>query len=205
MSVLVIVGHPNPNSFNHALAAAYVEGAARTGATVERIDLHTLDFDLSLRGGHDADQPLEPDLVEARAAIDRAEHVVVVFPVWWGGMPALMKGFVDRIFLPGWAFKYTDGPFPERLMAGKSARLVTTMDAPVWYYSTVYGRTVHRSAISSWLKYVGFGPVRQSVVYALRELDARAREAWLDRLREAGASDAAPLAHSRPTLEAAAK
>lgn len=197
MSIALVLGHPSPHSFNAALADAYTDAARAAGATVDRIDLHALDFDPVLRAGYGGDQPLEPDLRAAQRTIERADHLVVLFPVWWGGMPALMKGFVDRVFLPGWAFRNNGGALPDKLLAGRSARLVATMDSPAWWYSTVQGRTVHRSAISVWLKYVGFSPVRQSMVYALRELDAAGRAAALQRLRDAGTADARALPVAR--------
>ena len=120
--VLVIEAHPDAGRFSSALADAYAAGAARAGATVRRLALRDLRFDPVLRGGFRGAQVLEPDLLGARAAIEEARHVVWVTPVWWGSLPALLKGFIDRTFLPGWAFEQTGAALPRGLLAGRTAR-----------------------------------------------------------------------------------
>ena len=94
-NALVLLGHADPGSFNHRLAQAYADGFAATGGAVERLDLTALRFDPVLRHGYRADQPLEPDLRAARAAIERADHLVWVFPTYWAAPPAVVRGFVE--------------------------------------------------------------------------------------------------------------
>jgi putative NADPH-quinone reductase len=78
-------------------------------------------------------------LINAQNDITWAEHLTLVYPIWWGGIPALLKGFFDRVFLPGFAFKYRKGsPFPDKLLKGRTAHLLVTMDTPPWYYRWVY-------------------------------------------------------------------
>ena len=96
--ILVINGHPNPESLNHALASAYVNGAQFSGAQVEYIVISELDFNPNLRYGYQQRTELEPDLLSAWEKIQWADHLVWVHPVWWGGIPAIMKGFIDRLF-----------------------------------------------------------------------------------------------------------
>ena len=132
--ILIVLGHPRSDSFCGALAEAYAEGARAGGSEVRAISLGSLPFDPILRDGYAKIQPLEPDLVAAQASIRWAEHLVFVYPLWWGAMPALLKGFIDRVFLPGFAFKFRDGSvFWDRLLAGRSAHLLVTMDTPPWY------------------------------------------------------------------------
>jgi NAD(P)H dehydrogenase (quinone) len=107
--ILIILGHPRADSFCGALAEAYAEAARAGGSEVRVISLGSLSFDPILHNGYAAVQPLEPDLFAAQAAISWAEHLVFVYPLWWGAMPALLKGFIDRVFLPGFAFKFRDG------------------------------------------------------------------------------------------------
>ena len=107
--VLVILGHPATNSFCGALADSYSEGANAAGNEVQFISLGSLSFDPILHNGYNTIQELELDLVAAKEAITWAQHIVFVYPIWWGAMPALLKGFIDRIFLPGFAFKYREG------------------------------------------------------------------------------------------------
>lgn len=195
-TILVIDGHPSEHSFGHALADAYARGASQH-ATVERLALRDLSFDLNLRSGHSREQPLEPSLVSARAMIERASHVAWLFPYWWGGPPALVKGFVDRVFLPGWAFKYrADHGLPDRLLTGRSARLLVTMDSPWWWYALAYKRSIHGSFANATLAFVGFSPVKTRVIYKVRELTEAQRTKVIASVSDDAASDArrAPLA-----------
>lgn len=191
MRILVLEAHPDANSFGAALAAAYVEGARSAGADVERLALRDLDFDPILHHGFREPQPWEPDLEAAWASIQRADHLVVQLPVWWGNLPALLKGFVDRVFLPGVAFRNVDGQaLPDGLLAGRTARLIATMDSPWWWYALKHGRAAHRAMTGATLHYVGVRKVRETTVYALRTLDTHQRARHLERARLAGTRDA---------------
>lgn len=134
--VLVIVGHPRVRSFNSALAHEYASGVRDSGRSVEVVQLSELTFDVS------ADPTLicelEPDLQRMQRTIASAEHIVFFAPGWWTTFPALLKGFIDRTLTPGFAFQYESGkPLPKKLLKGKTARIVLTMDGPVWYYRFV--------------------------------------------------------------------
>lgn len=194
-NVLVLLGHPDPQSFNGALADAYAAAASEAGASVQLLRLVDLDFDPILRMGFRGSQPLEPDLERARRAIEAADHVVWVFPTWWASPPALVRGFVDRVFLPGWAFRYHEGAIvQEKLLRGRSARVVTTMDAPRFWYVLAYRSALHRAFVTATLDYCGFSPVATSTVYSVRNLDASAREKAIARVAEEARADVARLA-----------
>ena len=178
--ILILLGHPAGDSFCNALADAYQAGAIAAGHTVERIDLHALAFDPILHAGYTRAQPLEPDLQAAQAAIARAEHLVFVYPLWWGGLPALLKGFLDRVLLPGFAFKYRDGSaLWDRLLSGRSAHLLVTMDSPPWYYRWIDRMPGHRQMRRTILEFCGIRPVRISDFGPLRSADPARRQGWL--------------------------
>jgi NAD(P)H dehydrogenase (quinone) len=147
--ILLILAHPAQSSLCRALAEAYRKGAAEVGHEVRFLALGELAFDPILHDGYSTLQPLEPDLVAAQEAINWAQHLVFVYPTWWGAIPALLKGFFDRVFLPGFAFGYRDNsPFWDRLLAGRSAHLLVTMDTPPWYYRWVFRMPGHCGARS---------------------------------------------------------
>lgn len=104
--VVVILGHPDSDSYCAALAQTYVSSATKAGHNATLFVLGDMEFDPILRQGYKQVQPLEPDLLALKAAIERAQHLVFVYPTWWGTMPALLKGMFDRLFVPGFAFKY---------------------------------------------------------------------------------------------------
>ncbi|WP_418897149.1 NAD(P)H-dependent oxidoreductase [Terripilifer ovatus] len=136
--ILVIHGHPDRQRFCRALAASYALGAREAGHCVEKIDL-ALDFPL-LRSALEFERGRIPEsLPAAQEAIRKAEHVVFTFPLWLGTMPALVKGFLEQMMRPGVAFAYRQGGFREKLMAGRSARIVVTMGIPCRRFSTAVG------------------------------------------------------------------
>lgn len=128
----------------HALANAYEAGARSTNEEVRRVNLCDLNFDPILYYGSRSEQLLEPDLLKVQHDITWAEHLVFVYPNWWGSMPALLKGFFDRTFLPGFAYKYrTDSSLWDKLLIGRTAQLLVTMDTPGWYYRWIWHRPGH--------------------------------------------------------------
>ncbi len=179
---LVILGHPDPDSFCGSIADAYEAGAKAGGHQTERLDLGRLRFDPILHKGYTEIQPLEPDLVEAQRAIERAEHIVFVYPVWWGAPPALLKGFFDRLFLPGIAFKFKAGSATrwDRLLSGRTARLLVTMDTPPWYYRWVYRMPGHNQMKRTILEFCGVRPVRVSEFGPVKTSTAEKRSRWLE-------------------------
>lgn len=178
--ILIIVGHPNASSSCAALAENYAQAARQSGAEVELLHLNQLDFRLNLEAGYHAQQALEPDLQRAQQLIEWCDHLCVVTPTWWGSMPALLKGFIDRTFLPGFAFKYRQGSMlPEKLLAGRSARLIVTTDTPPLLLRTVMGDPTVKSVAQSVMGFCGFRPVRVARFGAIRSSTAQQRETWL--------------------------
>ena len=102
--ILIINGHPNSNSYNLGLFEAYKKGAITSGADIKEIVIKDLVFNPNLQFGYQKRTELEPDLLDAWEKIKWADHLVWVHPVWWGGLPAVTKGFIDRLFLPGFFF-----------------------------------------------------------------------------------------------------
>ncbi len=191
LNVAVILGHPDSQSLSSAIARAYARGAEDRGATVRVIDLAGLTFDPVLWHGYSEVQPLEPDLLEAQRTIHWADMLVFAYPTWWGTTPALLKGFIDRVFLPGFAFKYRENSrLWDKLLAGRSARLLVTMDTPGWYYRWVVRQPGHQMMRRSILGFSGVKPVRISRFGAVRGAADDTRRQWLDQARKLGERDA---------------
>jgi len=128
--IFILLGHPDKSGLCGAIADAYETGARDGGHTVERLNVGEMQFDPILHKGYRAIQTLEPDLVRFQELITWADHFVIIYPVWWVGMPALLKGLFDRAWLPGSAFRYiktksgTRTIFWHRLFRGKTARTI---------------------------------------------------------------------------------
>ncbi|MEW5711816.1 MULTISPECIES: NAD(P)H-dependent oxidoreductase [Pseudomonas] len=178
--VLVILGHPSTDSFCGALTDTYMKEATSAGHDVRLLRLDALSFDPVLHAGYKQVQSLEPDLLKAQADITWAEHLAFVYPIWWGGIPALMKGFFDRIFLPGFAFKYREGKaFPDKLLKGRTAHLLVTMDTPPWYYKWVYRMPGLHQVRKTTLEFCGIKPLKTLTFGPVLGSDASQRDAWL--------------------------
>ncbi len=197
---LLLRAHPNPESFNHALADAWRAGAEAAGLTVETIDVDSLDFDLRLHGPDFGAQPLEPAILDVQRAVAEASHLVVASPVWWGSVPASLKALVDRTFLPGWAYRTGEGAFPARGLTGRSARILLTMDAPGWYDRLVYGRSAARQLRDAWLKFVGMSPVEVTRFASIEKTSAEDRARMLAKAERIGARDAQRVGRRVPVL-----
>ncbi|MNI36446.1 hypothetical protein D3C73_904950 [compost metagenome] len=185
--VVIIQGNPAPDSFCAGVADAYRAGAEKQGAQVRQITLRELEFSINLANGYKKRTELEPDLVQAQESIKWAEHLVFVYPVWWGTMPALLKGFLDRILLPGYAFKYRpNSSFWDKLLTGKSARLLVTMDSPAWYDRFMYGSPSLRSMKKATLQFCGVNPVKSTIFPEVRKSSEASRTKWLQQASQLG-------------------
>jgi len=187
MNILVILGHPDDDSLSGALASALVEGARQGGANVKLLKLGELKFDPVLSHGYRQTQALEPDLLQAQADITAADHLVWVFPIWWGGLPALLKGFIDRVFLPGFAFRYRHGSnLWDRLLVGRAATVLATMDSPNWYYRWVQHRPAYHQLRWSVLGFSGITPMAWYGFGPVRLANETQRIRWVARARQLG-------------------
>ncbi|MDF2515429.1 MAG: NADPH:quinone reductase [Sphingobacterium sp.] len=185
--ILIINGHPNRESFNFGIAAAYKDGAEESGAEVRSINIADLNFNPNLQFGYQKRTEVEPDLLQAWEDILWAEHLVWVHPVWWGGLPAIMKGFIDRLFLPGYAFQYRENsPFWDKLLKGKSARIITTLDQPSWYYALVYGRPSVNQLKRSTLQFCGISSVKVTYIEIIKTSNTTKRNKWLFKIKLLG-------------------
>jgi putative NADPH-quinone reductase len=186
--VVIIQGHPDPagNRFCHALADAYAEGAVFGGHEVARVEPAKIDFPL-LRTQKDFETGAIPEmLAPARDAIIAAQHLFIVFPLWHGTMPALLKGLIEQVMRPGVALGYRKEGFPRALLTGRSARLVVTMGMPAlvyrWYFRAHGVRGLERSV----LRFAGVKPVRETLLGMVQAADEARRRRWLDRIKDQG-------------------
>jgi 1,4-dihydroxy-2-naphthoate polyprenyltransferase len=187
LRVLVVMGHPRKDSFCEALADAYADGATRAGTRVRRLAVADMRFDLNVVSVSPRDQPVEPCVAAAMDSVRWADHLVFVFPTWWGAMPALLKGFLDRVLMPGFAFEdREDGEGWHKLLKGKSAHLLTTMDTPPAVYRWIYRSPGLNGLARATLGFCGVSPVRRSVFGPVKGSDLEQRQRWLADASAAG-------------------
>jgi putative NADPH-quinone reductase len=188
--ILVIQGHPDAKGGHlcHALAQAYADGTADAGHDLRRIDVAHLDFPLLRSAAEWEKGTLPASLLEAQQGIEWAQHLVVFFPLWLGDMPALLKGFLEQVARPGFAFHADAGGsgFGRKGLTGRSARLVVTMGMPALVYRFYFRAHSVKSLERNVLGFVGIAPVHETLVGMVDRLDAPAREKWLTRMRGLG-------------------
>lgn len=185
--VLVINGHPDKESFNFGLSASYKKGVEKSGAEVKEINIRELNFDPNLQFGYRKRTELEPDLLDAQEKLKWADHLVWIYPVWWGSVPAMMKGFLDRVLLPGFAFKKREGSlWWDKFFKGKTARIICTLDQPSWYYKWVYGAPSSKALKKLTLNYIGVSKVRITTIGPIRLSKDSFRAKWLQKVEKLG-------------------
>jgi putative NADPH-quinone reductase len=187
--ITLIQGHPDPagGHFCHALAQAYSHGASAAGHEVQEIDIARLDFPV-LRSKGDWESPVFPEAIRrAQGAIELATHLVIVYPLWLGAMPALLKAFLEQALRPGFAIASAEGAaIWDKLLAGRSARIVVTMGMPALVYRWYFGAHSLKSLERNILGFVGIKPVRETLIGAVETCGSAQRRKWLDKLTALG-------------------
>lgn len=185
--VVIISGHPNIDSLSSRVAAKYREGAEARGAEVREIIVKDLKFDPILFLGYKRKEKLEDDIISSQELIAWADHLVFIYPNWWGTYPALFKGFIDKVLWPGFAFRYReDSSGVDELLRGKSARVIVTMDTSLWYYNFIQGRPGHRAIKGATLSFCGIKPVKFLTLTPARNADEFKINKWLKKVYHLG-------------------
>jgi putative NADPH-quinone reductase len=187
-NVLIVNGHPDPASRGlcHALAEAYADGARAAGHEVQRLDVATLDFGLVRSQAEFEKGAPPPAIAQAQERLRWAQHLVVIFPLWLGDMPAMLKAFFEQALRPGFAYSYRPSGFPVMHLKGRSARIVVTMGMPAliyrWYFRAHGLKNLKRNILG----FVGFSPVRMTVLGSIATRGKDSIRRALDEVRSLG-------------------
>ncbi|KKC98880.1 NAD(P)H-dependent oxidoreductase [Photobacterium halotolerans] len=183
--ILLLNANPKAESFAKSLADTY-DIEAREHASVRRLNLSEMHFNPSLDSGYDAVQPLEPCLSHFQESLQWAEHIVIVSPVWWGGLPAKFKGLIDRAILPGFAFQFEENnPYPVQLLQGKTARIILTMDAPAEML-VEQAEAVLAQLDRFMLQFCGVSPAETTLLGSVILSTETQRQSWLEDIQTIG-------------------
>lgn len=187
--ILIIDGHPDPapERLVHALSNAYREGAELRRHEVMILRLADLEFSLlRTQLDYEKGEPSEP-VRRCQSALDWATHVVIVYPLWLGSMPALLKGLLEQTLRPGFAFSARLlGRWPVKLQSGKSARIIVTMGMPAWLYHWYFRAHSVRSLQRNILHFIGVRRVRMTLIGNVAKLTRSQRESYLQRIKRLG-------------------
>ena len=186
--ILILNGHPDPvrKGLCHALADAYGAGAVEGGHEMRRLDIATLDFGFVHSQAEFENGGAPADIEAAQASLKWASHVVVIFPLWLGDVPAVLKAFLEQTLRPGFAYAYRPSGFPEMLLKGRSARVVVTMGMPAlvyrWYFRAHGLKNLKRNI----LRFVGFSPVRDTMLGSVGTRSKEKISSWFDDMKALG-------------------
>lgn len=192
--IVVINGHPDKNSFSSAIANSYIKSALNADSEARYIAIGEMDFNPNLQFGYKQRMELEPDLVKALEDIKWSNHQVWIHPIWWLGMPAIMKGFFDRAFLPGITFKSNKGHLSEGLLNGKTGRIITTAgDLSEDEYETIYKSSGLVQLKNGILEYCGVSSIQSNFIGPLYELNESDKKKWMDKIEDLARIDSLSL------------
>jgi putative NADPH-quinone reductase len=186
--VCIIQGHPHGASAHlcHAIAKAYAEGASKNGSEVSTVDLGKLDVPL-FRNPEDFATPPPDGILQAQASIAKAQHIVVIFPLWLGTMPAVVKAFFEQLCRNGFAIQNDgDSAWPKQMLKGKSARVIVTMGMPALAYRFMFGAHGVRALEKSILGMSGIKPVRRTLIGNVGAINPSNASKLLDGIRKQG-------------------
>lgn len=186
-TVTIIQGHPDPAGYHlcHALADSYAEGATASGHRVIRIDVAKIDFPILRTQGEFESGPFPASLEASRDALLSTDHVVIVFPLWLGTTPAIVKAFLEQVMRPGLAFAYEKNGI-KKLLGGRSAHILVTMGMPAWLYRVFYFSHGIRALDRNIFKFVGFSPVHTTMFGMVHNATSNKKTRWIDVMRRKG-------------------
>lgn len=182
MRYLVIYTHPNPGSFNHALLETVTDTLTKAGRTVVVRDLYALGFD-PLLGAADFDAigrgEMLPDAKREQEYISAAHVLIFIYPLWWAGMPAMLKGYIDRVFTDGFAYRI-DGEKITGLLGDKKVLLITTTGAPRdMYEASGMFRSLAQTIDDGIFRFCGMDLIDHRYLAAVPYVTGRERTAML--------------------------
>ncbi len=189
-NILIILGHPDKDTYSGQIADSYELGAEEAGHTVTRVNLGELNFDPILHKGYKEIQALEPDLLDLQDKIKAADHIVIIYPNWWCTMPALLKGLFDRFWIPGFAFNFdkVTKKLIKRL-TGKTGRVIIVMGThspfKTWWQFGDYTNEIQYGI----LEFAGI-KTRVSAFGPTEKVNEACRTTWLKQVAQMGKSAA---------------
>lgn len=184
--VLVLAANPKKDSFISSLADAYAISAGKNHE-VQLLKISEMEFNMDLSGGYAEESSMEDSLKSFQASLEWCDHLVILTPLWWGSIPAKLKGLIDRTFLPDFAFQYEKGKsIPKKLLKGKTAQIVMTMDTPPWYYSLIQGAPAIKQLKATTLEFVGFHNVKSKMIGPIISSTKESRTKWINDMSKLG-------------------
>lgn len=187
--IFILNGHPAAASLSKSMSETYAQAARNAGLDVRITHIHDLDFEMDFGLiGYGNQKPLEPDLEAIQQDIEWAQHIVLATPMWWGGLPAKLKGLIDRAFLPGWAFdtRTLKMGMPKPLLDGRTGRIIVTSDTPDFLFGVFYRKALFRQIKGQIFHFVGIKPLKITHFSPAGKAGPAKFSQWLNKVEEMG-------------------
>lgn len=196
MKTLIIFNHPYDGSFCNAILSAALEGSAEGGHHCRVIDLDKDGFDPVMRAkdlkafmkigreGASALKMLDPLVLEYKKKLEWAEHLAFIFPIWWMSMPALTKGFIDKVIFPGIAYNMKDGELVCRLDSLEKVTIISTMNTPADVYKEKFGNAIERTLVKGTFNQIGISDVDWFSFNKVKQTSMEQRKEWLELVKD---------------------
>ncbi|WP_321501023.1 NAD(P)H-dependent oxidoreductase [Breoghania sp.] len=187
--IFVLDGHPCVATLSHHLATSYAEAAEAAGHEVRMLNLSALSFDIDQQSNYRDLKPLEPDLAAVIDNLEWADHIVISTPMWWGGLPARLKGLLDRALLPGRAFSTRETTalgMPKPMLAGRTARMIVTSDTPGWFFRLIYKSALVVQMKRQVFDLIGLKPSRFTLLAGASHPKPGVVQRWLEKAAALG-------------------
>jgi putative NADPH-quinone reductase len=188
-NIVIIQGHPDTkgNHFCHALANAYFKGAESSGHNIKIIDIAQIEFPI-LRTQADFVRGEPPEVIkQVQQIIQAAQHLVLIYPLWLGTMPAYLKAFLEQVNRSGFpTTKTTDEKPWERLVTEKTAHIVVTMGMPEIIYRSYFLSHGLKSQETNILAFCGINVIQETLIGSVESIDDTERQQWLEKMELTG-------------------
>ncbi|WP_373636907.1 NAD(P)H-dependent oxidoreductase [Yoonia sp. BS5-3] len=187
--ILILNGHPGQTSLSRQFAESYAKAAQQAGAEIRTHHLSEMQFDMDMgSGNYSQTKPLEPQLDRFMADLEWANHFVLTTPMWWGGLPAKLKGLFDRALLPGRAFdtRVTKMGMPTPMLTGKTGHVIMTSDTPRWFQRLIYKSAIIHQLKKQILGFVGIKLTRYTYFSGASDATAATVARWIDKVEKQG-------------------
>lgn len=187
--IVIIQGHPDLKTphFGHALEQAYSKGAQEAGHQIRHINVAELNIPM-LRSQEEWEDDNPPGAVKAaQQTILWADHLIIIYPLWLGTMPAMLKAFFEQVYRPNFAIEDREpNKMPKKLLKGKSAHIVVTMGMPAFFYRWYFRAHSLKNLERNILGFSGIGPIRSSIIGMVESPDNKKHLRWLQKMKAFG-------------------
>ncbi|MFO7879673.1 MAG: NAD(P)H-dependent oxidoreductase [Bacteroidota bacterium] len=186
MNTLIIYAHYKEPSFNSAIRDVLAESFHDKGNEVIMRDLYNIKFNpvLSRKDLESIDEERYPtEITEEQKFIKRAELIVFVYPIWWSGMPAMLKGYIERVFLEGFAFKTKNGK-ARPLLTDKKVMLFNTTGSTEFFNTQKQRDALNEITEKCIFEFCGMEIINHTYFHAVQDVDEDTRKAMLAKVRE---------------------